>query len=44
MIRVAIIGAGLSGLSLANLLGHKLDVTLFEKNAQCQWPNVYTPC
>ena len=32
MIRVAIIGAGLSGLSLANLLGNKLDVTLFEKS------------
>ena len=31
MIRVAIIGAGLSGLSLANLLGNKFDVTLFEK-------------
>ena len=31
MIRVAIIGAGLSGLSLANLLGNKVDVTLFEK-------------
>ncbi|MFL2529112.1 MAG: NAD(P)/FAD-dependent oxidoreductase [Candidatus Azotimanducaceae bacterium] len=31
MTRVAIIGAGLSGLSLANLLGNKVDVTLFEK-------------
>ena len=31
MIRVAIIGAGLSGLSLAHLLRDKAEVILFEK-------------
>ena len=31
MIRVAIIGAGLSGLSLAQLLGNRVEVVLFEK-------------
>lgn len=31
MTRIAIIGAGLSGLSVANLLKDKADVTLFEK-------------
>ncbi len=31
MIRVAIIGAGLSGLSLARLLGNRVEVVLFEK-------------
>ena len=31
MIRVAIVGAGLSALSLAHLLGNRVEVTLFEK-------------
>ena len=42
MTKIAIIGAGLSGLSAARFLKDRAEITLFEKARRCEWSNFNT--